>query len=101
MRTVFALAFLLAMCGCSQEYLDRKAAERDAAFCQSMGISASDSRYADCRMSAAQMRAQQTQHDQAIGLGMLGYGSNLYQSSHPTYARPMTCVQQGTVTTCQ
>lgn len=95
-KLVCLLALVVA--GCSQEYLDQKAAERDHAWCESMGVRQGSYGYQDCRMTAAQNRIYEKQHKDAIALGMMGVGSGIYQSATPR--QPTTCTTLGYSMTC-
>lgn len=102
MKKLFCLFALLAA-SCSQGYIDQKAAERDHAWCESMGVKMGAPQYQDCRVIAARNRQIEEQNRTAVGLGMMGYGAAI-QNSRPTYTPPpfpVTCVRQGVFTTCQ
>jgi len=96
MKKLFCLLIFLS--GCSQEYLDQKAAERDHAWCQSMGIDLGNPNYQNCRIQAAQNRQVEEYNRNAVGLGMMGAGTSIYNSSQPRPAT--TCTTIGNQTTC-
>jgi hypothetical protein len=93
---VLFLALLSA--SCSQAYIDRQAAERDHAWCQSMGVTAADYRYQECRTIAARNRQIEAHNATLAGSALLGAGSGIYQSSQPR--QPTTCTTIGNIMTC-
>lgn len=95
-KLIFLTLFLGA---CSQQYLDQKAAERDHAWCQSVGIDHGNPNYQNCRMQAVRNRQLEEQNRTAVGLGMMGAGSSIYNAGQPR--PPVTCTQMGNMTTCQ
>lgn len=88
----------LVLGACSQEYHDQKTAERDHAWCESMGVYQGSANYLNCRVTAANNRIIAKQNRDAIAFGVMGLGTGMMQSSQPR--QPTTCTTIGNIMTC-
>jgi hypothetical protein len=89
MRFILGASFAILLAGCAGSPLGdaitgpEQLAQRDDAYCKSIGTTIGSPEYANCRMLADQQRANQ----HAASLGLMGAGASIIANAHqPVYA---------------
>lgn len=106
MRILLAVCAAMLLAGCQSYYdeqqrvVDQQNAERDHAWCESVGIGEADPRYATCRAYAADLRIQAVAQRDARALGLMGVGTGLYGQSHER-RNSINCQPAGAGFSCQ